>query len=56
MLYLLLTNEPSNHKEWARGEKKEGAKRAEERKRVREEEMYGSEKNGGKKKAREQNN
>lgn len=42
VLYLLLTNEPSNHKEWARRETEEGAKRGEERERVRQEEMYGS--------------
>lgn len=39
MLYLLLTNEPSNHKEWAREERREGMKRGEERKRVREAEV-----------------
>lgn len=44
VLYLLLTNEPSNHKEWAREERREGMKRGEERKRVRGEEVQGSEK------------
>lgn len=39
VLYLLLTNEPSNHKEWARGERREGVRRGEERKRVGGEEM-----------------
>lgn len=31
VLYLLLTNEPSNHKEWARWERREGVRRVEER-------------------------
>lgn len=39
-LYLLLTNEPSNHKEWAGGETKKGPERAEGR--GEEKEGYGS--------------
>ncbi len=31
MLYLVLTNEPSNHKEWAREERREGVRRGKER-------------------------
>lgn len=31
VLYLLLTNEPSNHKEWARGETRKGKRTVGER-------------------------
>lgn len=40
--YLLLTNEPSNHKEWARGERRKGMWRAERRNEKREKREKGN--------------